>query len=55
MPGRVRLRSPTVIASAATTKNQPPNIDIIMFQIAQRRAGAKRQRRSQCGQHARLR
>ena len=25
--------SPTVIASEATTKNQPPDIDIIVFQI----------------------
>ncbi len=27
------LRLPTVIASDATTKNQPPDIDIIMFQM----------------------
>ena len=26
--------SPTVIASEATTKNQPPDIDIIMFQMS---------------------
>jgi hypothetical protein len=25
---------PTLIASAATTKNQPPDIDIIMFQTS---------------------
>ena len=25
--------SPTAIASEATTKNQPPDIDIIMFQM----------------------
>ncbi len=33
MPGRAILLSPTVIASEATTKNQPPDIDIIMFQM----------------------
>ena len=26
--------SPTLIASEATTKNQPPDIDIIMFQMS---------------------
>ena len=26
--------SPTVIASEATTKNQPPDIDIMVFQIS---------------------
>ena len=26
--------SPTLMASDATTKNQPPDIDIIMFQIS---------------------
>ena len=30
---QVTVVSPTVIASDATTKNQPPDIDIIMFQI----------------------
>jgi hypothetical protein len=32
-PGSVIVVSPTVIASEATTKNQPPDIDIIVFQI----------------------
>ena len=32
MPGSVILVSPTEIASEATTKNQPPDMDIIMFQ-----------------------
>ena len=32
MPGSVILVCPTLIASAAVTKNQPPDIDIIMFQ-----------------------
>ncbi len=33
IPGSVIVVSPTVIASDATTKNQPPDIDIIVFQI----------------------
>ena len=33
MPGSVIVLLPTVIASEATTKNQPPDIDIIMFQM----------------------
>jgi hypothetical protein len=31
IPGRVTVVFPTVIASDATTKNQPPDIDIITF------------------------
>ena len=34
MPGSVTVVCPTLIASAATTKNQPPDIDIIMFQMS---------------------
>ena len=34
MPGRVMDVLPTVKASAATTKNQAPDIDIIMFQMS---------------------
>ena len=34
MPGSDTVLLPTLIASAATTKNQPPDIDIIMFQIS---------------------
>ena len=33
MPGSLIVVSPTEIASEATTKNQPPDIDIIMFQM----------------------
>ncbi len=33
MPGSITVVSPTVIASDATTKNQPPDIDIIVFQM----------------------
>ena len=34
MPGRVSVVFPTLIASEATTKNHPPDIDIIMFQMS---------------------
>ncbi len=33
-PGNDTVLLPMLIASAATTKNQPPDIDIIMFQIS---------------------
>jgi len=33
-PGSVTVVLPTLIASDATTKNQLPDIDIIMFQIS---------------------
>src|SRR5260363_272922 len=33
MPGSRKVCCPTVIASEATIKNQPPDIDIIMFQM----------------------
>src|SRR3984885_9964190 len=32
MPGSFQLLSPTETASEATTKNQPPDIDIMVFQ-----------------------
>jgi hypothetical protein len=32
MPGNFKVVSPTVMASDATTKNQPPDIDIMVFQ-----------------------
>ena len=34
MPGSATCVLPTLIASDATTKNQPPDIDIIMFQMS---------------------
>ncbi len=34
MPGSATVVSPTLMASDATTKNQPPDIDIIMFQTS---------------------
>src|SRR6516225_3490308 len=49
IPGRLTVVSPTVIASEATTKNQPPDIDIIVFQIKPGAANgtSSRQNRSQ--------
>jgi hypothetical protein len=43
MPGSVAVVLPTVIASDATTKNQPPDIDIIAFHTS---AGVARGRSS---------
>ena len=34
MPGSFHVVSPTVTASLATTKNQPPDIDIMVFQTS---------------------
>ena len=48
MPGSLTVVGPTVIASEATTKNQPPDIDIIVFQIRPGAANgtSSRQKRS---------
>ena len=49
MPGSLMVVSPTVIASEATTKNQPPDMDIMVFQIRPGAANgtSSRQKRSQ--------
>src|SRR5262249_55954989 len=49
MPGSFTVVSPTVMASEATTKNQPPDIDIMVFQIKPGAANgtSSRQKRSQ--------
>ena len=49
MPGRVTVVLPTLIASDATTKNQLPDIDTIMFQISSGMANgtSSRQKRIQ--------
>ena len=49
IPGSFTLVVPTVIASEATTKNHPPDIDIIVFQIRPGAANgtSRRQKRSQ--------
>src|ERR1700749_2878958 len=48
MPGRVTVVLPTVIASDATTKNQPPDIDIIVFQIRPGIANGTSSRQNRC-------
>ena len=40
--------SPTVIASEATTKNQPPDIDIIVFQTRPGMANGTSSRQKRC-------
>ena len=40
--------SPTVIDSDATTKNQPPDIDIIVFQIRPGMAKGTSSRQKRC-------
>ena len=49
MPGSVTVVLPTVIASDATTKNQPPDIDIIVFHTSpgMLKGTSSRQKRSQ--------
>ena len=48
MPGKVTVVLPTVIASDATTKNQPPDIDIIVFQIRPGMAKGTSSRQNRC-------
>ena len=48
MPGSVTVVLPTVIASEATTKNQPPDIDIIVFQIRPGMANGTSSRQKRC-------
>ena len=48
MPGSAIVVSPTAIASEATTKNQPPDIDIIMFQIRPGMANGTSSRQKRC-------
>ena len=49
MPGSFTVVSPTVMASEATTKNQAPDIDIMVFQIRPGAANgtSRRRKRSQ--------
>ncbi len=46
MPGRVTVLFPTVMASDATTKNQPPDMDIMVFQISPGVANGSSSRRN---------
>ena len=56
MPGSVTVVSPTVIASEATTKNQPPDIDIIMFHMQPGIANGTSSRQKRCqGESRKLR
>ena len=48
MPGSSTVVLPTVIASDATTKNQLPDIDIIMFQISPGAANGASSRQKRC-------
>ena len=48
MPGSAICRSPTVMASEATTKNQPPDMLIIMFQTRPGTANGKSSRQKRC-------
>ena len=48
MPGSVTVVSPTEIASEATTKNQPPDIDIIVFQTRPGIANGTSSRQKRC-------
>src|ERR1700727_3821470 len=48
MPGSVTVVLPTVIDSDATTKNQPPDIDIMVFQIRPGIANGTSSRQKRC-------
>src|SRR3981189_3131865 len=48
MPGSMIVCPETVIASEATTKNQPPDTDIIMFQISCGTASGTSSRQKRC-------
>src|ERR1700730_1743288 len=48
MPGNFQLLSPTDTASDATTKNQPPDIDIIVFQTRPGVAKGTSRRQKHC-------
>src|SRR5208282_6290196 len=48
MPGSATCRSPTAMASEATTKNHPPDIDIIVFQMRPGMAKGTSRRQKRC-------
>src|ERR1700712_1075253 len=48
MPGSETLVSPTVMVSEATTMNQPPDIDIIVFQTRPGMANGTSSRQNRC-------
>src|SRR3954449_5180398 len=48
MPGSFQVLSPTDTASDATTKNQPPDIDIIVFHTSPGMANGTSSRQKRC-------
>src|SRR5579875_2436367 len=48
MPGRLNVVLPTEIASEAVTKNQPPDIDIIVFHTSPGTAKGTSSRQKRC-------
>src|SRR5579884_1780790 len=48
MPGSVQVLSPSVIASEATTKNQPPDMESIVFQTRPGIAKGTSRRQKRC-------
>lgn len=48
MPGSCTVVLPTVMASEATTKNQPPDIDIMVFQTRPGAAKGASSRQKRC-------
>src|SRR5450759_3109027 len=48
MPGSFQVLSPTEIASDATTKNQPPDIDIMVFHTSPGTANGTSSRQKRC-------
>ena len=48
MPGSFQVLSPTEIASDATTKNQPPDIDIMVFHTRPGMANGTSSRQKRC-------
>src|ERR1700689_809491 len=48
IPGSFQVLSPTEIASEATTKNQPPDMDIIVFQTSPGVANGTSSRQNVC-------
>ncbi len=48
MPGSSQVWSPSVIASDATTKNQPPDIDSMVFHTSPGMANGTSSRQKRC-------
>ena len=48
MPGSFQVASPTLTASLATTKNQPPDMDIMVFHTRPGMANGTSSRQKRC-------